>query len=524
MAEDNNKTPLQSQQDVEKLVDSGMLTPQTAQMFPFQSQTEESVEDVNAPSTPENQLQTEAAREAADANNFLDTGAAQDEITRPTIIPTPGRTTYREIQPQIKPSELPSDEELLAASEALKESAASHEPVVDAAEDIIQENALQQQKAEEIKDAIDIKNEADENKEAIKQQIAKNEALAAVSVEQAEEQQKEIDNIQAELEQERKELENLSMSALFEDEKAPISKITAGIAIMLGAVGSGLTGGPNLGLQAVNKTMDDFFDRKKYTIKTRLAKKNRILDLIKLDLNKQQQQTNNELKRAQIDRINANIKAEQQQIKQQQYLQKEKERITKKLTGKEGLSREEVFNLDPNLQERAVFFSDGRARFAPSAQSAKQLRQEILPAAKNGIRDIKGLKEIADDFAGGALSLEDRAAAKVKVQSLIGGLRLELFGPGVLTDFEQDLARQIIGNPTKIFTLTNLERKKLDVLEKKLVAGTKSRLEANGITLPETRNEKMLKQFLKNNKNLKREEAISTLILEGYWDHEEMPF
>lgn len=495
------KTPLSApaQDNLDALIANGAITPETAALF-----GQEQNEQVPLPATSENQLETEQAQEANELND--------------AIVPTPGRQTFRAAAQDL------SDADLLEEADKLQAEAASEKPAVEIAEDIVADNAQKQQRATEIKDAIDIKDQTEANRELLKSQIAQEDAVQQVAQEEADDTRKRIDAIQAEIESEQQSLKSMSMNDIFEDDNAPITKTQAILAMIIGGIGAGLSGGPNLGVQSVNKTMDDYFNRKKLGLRERLSKKQRVFDLLKLQLDKQQQSTDNELKKTKIEQLKQQMEQGKIAAQQAQIAEMQKQQVAKRFASAEGLSREEVFALNPKMQEKAVFFSDGKARFAPSAQSAKKLRDEILPSAKDAIRGMTRLKELSEQFAGGSLSLEARAEAQTIQQALKGALRLELFGPGVMTDAEQKLADKIIGNPTKLTGLTSLEKRKLDTLMNKIVQGTKDKLRISGIEIPESKNEKMIQQLQKNNKGLRRQEAMSALIEKGFWNAEEMPF
>ncbi len=374
---------------------------------------------------------------------------------------------------------------------------------------------------QQAQDANDIAVATNANKEAIKSEIGKENAIQSA----ANQQQKELDSIQAEIDKENEAYKNMTMNDIFEDDKAPISKTQAIIAIMLGGIGQGLMGGgPNLGLEAVNKTMDDYFEKKKFTQKEKVAKKQRVFDLMKLQLDRQAMKTDDQLKLAKISQIQSEIEMNKQKLSNDQAQAAKDSLLAQRLASPEGLSREEVFALDPKMQDKAVVFSDGRARFAVNSETAKKLRNEVIPNAKSAIDGINKLKSYADKFAGGSFSLADKAEADTVAQALKGSLRLELFGPGVMTDKEQALANKIIGNPTSVLSFSNLEKRKLDTLMKKLEYSTKEKIKAAGIQLPPSKNEQKIQQVMKMNKGLSRDKAMSALIEAGKWDSEESSF
>src|SRR5690606_10189536 len=76
------------------------------------------------------------------------------------------------------------------------------------------------------------------------------------------------------------------------------------------------------------------------------------------------------------------------------------------------------------------------------------------------------------------------AEAKTTAQTLIGKLRLELVGPGALSDREVQLLEDIIANPTKLLTLDSSNKVKLETLKKRLDTSLRESLRSEGLTEP----------------------------------------
>lgn len=523
---DDAKTPLfrPSSEQASALADKGILSPETAALFgPPAEQV--------APSTTENQLETERAQDAEEANDAVDT-QSEDSPLQMEQIPTveeasaqagpglQGRRLESELQP--KPVTELSDEALQAGAEALMQNAAESKEIVDTAEDIVAENARVQEEAEKIKDAVDIKNRSEQTKEVIKSQIAEDRAIQEAAREEQEEAAADLSAAQANIETLDKEasVKYRSIKDIF-DKGTTGDKILAGIGLFLGSFAPG---GQNSFVRSFNTQISQQMEKEKLSMEESQAKHKRAIDLVQQKLKQMAASTDDQLKKTRIAQLNQQMEVEKQTIQQAQLQQQAERVLGNRLSSKKGLSREEVFALDPKVQKRAVFFSDGRARFTTDDQSAKRIREEILPSAKDAVRGMTRLQELSEQFAGGSLSPVARAEAQTIAQALKGALRLELFGPGVMTDNEQAIADKIIGNPTKLTSLNSLERKKLDTLMNKIKQGTKDKLRISGIELPESKNELMIKQLQKRNKGLTRQKAMSALIERGFWDKTEQPF
>ncbi len=287
-------------------------------------------------------------------------------------------------------------------------------------------------------------------------------------------------------------------------------KVMAGIGLLLSGIGSGLTGQKNMAMETINKLIDNDIKAQKLNAEQGLAKKKMGLEQVKLNLQKLNDATSNRLKQAQIGKIVADVNNDIAKLQ-------EKRLMAKKLSSSEGLTKEEIFGLSTEDRKLMVRLSDGKFRPATSAELAKKLNGETIPQAKDAIRGLSRLKEIMA-LPAAELRLSLRAEAATIKQALKGSLRLELFGPGVMTDFESKMADKIIGDPTKLLTMDSIEKAKFDALLKKVKQGTIDKIRQAGVDIPKTKNEKILDQFMSKNKSISRPEAINALIKLNYWD------
>ncbi len=356
----------------------------------------------------------------------------------------------------------------------------------------------------------DIRNAA----EPIKQANARAIAQAEENASNQRAQKEKVAAATAEVEEDEKSESFTSLGNLFKTGTAG-DKIGAALVIMAGALSQGLTGrAQNPGLQALNTIFKQEADRLKLQGDDRDKARQAYWKEVEIRSKLGATKISNAKKLADIDKITSEAKTQQESAKQK--------RINERITAKgEGFTREQVARLPKELRERMIFFSDGLARPALSAGSAKKLRQETLPEAQGALRGLSQMRKLKDKFLlGGDFALDARAEAKVLQQTLVGGLRIELFGPGVLTETEQAIARSIIGNPTKIFSLDSLEMTKIDVLEKKLKFSITNRLRAEGIQLPPSQNEIRIKQVMEAQPGTSRAQAMTGLITEGKWVEE----
>jgi len=286
------------------------------------------------------------------------------------------------------------------------------------------------------------------------------------------------------------------------------------------AVGLGSLGKENPAMKMIEAKQQEIKENRKLNLEQKLAREKRQLDLAKFELEKMNAQTDSEHKKAQIAKLysEVNEKSNETAIKLQFAL---------RAASGDGFDAQEVFSMDPKMQGAFVGgFKDGKLRPSVNPEASKKLMMEVIPANSSALRDLGRLKEINKQFLSGSLDLTGaRKEAETLQRSLIGGLRLELFGPGVLTDAEQEAAKKIIANPTAIFSLKDSSDTALTTLMEKLKYGTRIKMKAAGIQLPESKNDVKIKQIMEYSRNkgksISSAQAMSDLIKANRWDNED---
>jgi hypothetical protein len=514
MAEDN-KVPMArpSADAAQRLVDNGFLTEKTARMLIPPEQANVSV---NEEMLPEEEL----LPSNAEAQNSAPKPVKR-EIIPITDVP---ELSGRDVAVQ-QDFEAAQDSQIIRNVKAETAKDALNEIVADKAKKSIEETVLQnnidnkklEKKYQDIEEEQEVAQETQRKTEALKADITSKEAVRSVAAERQSSEQDELRSIEAEIDKERQEMKDLSAAGIMGSEVAGNS-IMATIGIILAGAGGGLSRqGGNAALDVLNRKMDAMLNQKDLSIKDKLGKKQRVLDIMDKQLQQKAQNTNDKLTQMKLQQMQSEMSNARSQMYNQQVALRQQEGLNKRLSGSEGLSKEEVFSLDSKMQSRAVYFSDGKARIAAGTEDAKKLRTEVLPNAIIAIGGLNQLKDLSSRFAGGSVSPEAIAEASVLVQSLKGSLRLPLFGPGVMTDSEQALAEKIIGNSTKIFALTALELKKLETLSAKIQDDAVQRLKSSGIDMPD-KNEGNIQKLVKGSKNINnRLEAVKALKDRGLW-------
>lgn len=106
---------------------------------------------------------------------------------------------------------------------------------------------------------------------------------------------------------------------------------------------------------------------------------------------------------------------------------------------------------------------------APSEQEAKEFRVATTSIDKA----VEGIDELISmiDIPGKSFSREERARAQTLQNLLVGALRLEIVGPGAVSDGERKMLQDSIRNPTDFFSLDRSNSEALNTLKRVLLRG-----------------------------------------------------
>jgi len=106
----------------------------------------------------------------------------------------------------------------------------------------------------------------------------------------------------------------------------------------------------------------------------------------------------------------------------------------------------------------------GPANNKNAAEKFREYAGEVVPV----MEAIDRIKTLTTDF-NKFTDAKTRAKIQTEMSSLVGGLRLPLTGPGILTDSERKmLLDEVIGNPNAILAFGELQKAKLDTIYNKL--------------------------------------------------------
>lgn len=348
------------------------------------------------------------------------------------------------------------------------------------------------------------------------------EAVRAEQAKQAARQKVEAEKQVAAIKQEEKAQERIAQqdeqaARELEEDTGP-SKFVKALAILVAGVGQGYTGdkGPNPALAYLERELERRAQAKKLSAEQKLAQQKLAIDQAQLALQQEETKTNSAYKRAQIQKINAELGEASIALLQ-------KQELMARMQTRGGLTAQEAALLPADQQEKLVQTTNGMYVPVFRSQDAKKLTED-LPLNKAAQDDIASLKELVDKFGNNPLAKlvnrTDRARAEALQRSIIGNLRLELFGPGVMTDAEQRLAQQIVRSGTDVFSLASANRASLDTLLQKLKYSERLKLRAAGANVPLSYNEKLLQAAKQKFPKEKDADLISALIKQGKWQDE----
>lgn len=141
------------------------------------------------------------------------------------------------------------------------------------------------------------------------------------------------------------------------------------------------------------------------------------------------------------------------------------------------LAQSRMLGLEPMVEGMT---EDQRERYVPGYtlaldKNAAQKAREVVAAKNSAVNVIDEMLKLPEK----SLSLAARNKAEILKTQLTGFLRIPFTGPGVMTESERAMLMDILGDPTKILTMSNQKQKLMD-LKKTLINTTNRQVEAYG--------------------------------------------
>jgi hypothetical protein len=282
-------------------------------------------------------------------------------------------------------------------------------------------------------------------------------------------------------------------------------KVVALLGLAAGAYDSYKYGGPNLYMKRLNKALDDDIEKQKLEIKDQQYKKAQMLHNAKILSNRLARATKDRDKKSEFLKLENTLdKAYKKQLRSQN--QKVRKIKFIETLNKRGLTSKEIAYADaihPELKVGTKVIKGRDGLYYYTRGDVKKLK-EYISDAQDSIDGLAQLEEYVDKVSileqipGASIISKDAAGAQSLRDRLVGKLRIEFFGPGVMTDQEREQAKKILGNPNAFFSRDSVEKEKIRNLLLKINYGIRQKLRRDGLAIPESRNDRMVKAFLKS--------------------------
>tara|TARA_Y100001938_G_scaffold12697_1_gene15853 strand:- start:1756 stop:4698 length:2943 start_codon:yes stop_codon:yes gene_type:complete len=218
-------------------------------------------------------------------------------------------------------------------------------------------------------------------------------------------------------------------------------------------------------------------------------------------------------------------------VKELKKLQDEQQLVNvNKIVNTRGITDDELSKFDSKyrklkLRDSMIKGRDGLNYFVRGGPSNINKVKAYLADAQDSIDGLTDLYSYFDkisiiDQAAPIFSI-DAAAAQSLRDRLVGKLRIEFFGPGVMTDQERAQAKKILGDPNALLTTDAREKPKILKLIMKLNYGVRDKLRRDGVAIQKTPNDLRIEQMLSRRNlenNAKNRRFVIDALIQGEID------
>ena len=285
-----------------------------------------------------------------------------------------------------------------------------------------------------------------------------------------------------------------------------LNKIISMVAAGFGGYASGRYGGPNVYLDLIDKEVKSDIQQQKLDREDEVAKQNAAYKKIKQLADRYQMAVDNDFAKKKLDllskKMDQKIAGNRNKLAIQNLKQQDYSRITKPLSRK-AFTELDFKYPDMKLRDRAMTGRDGQVFIVDSAATKKKLEEQI----ENNTGAVQAIDQLIqltpnlsmfEKFPGAGRFSVNRKLADATRDALVGKLRLELFGPGVMTDTEREQAKKIIGDPGALFEMDKTKIAALQNIRWKLKYAERERLRRAGVQVPMSPNDLKVENRLKN--------------------------
>jgi hypothetical protein len=269
-------------------------------------------------------------------------------------------------------------------------------------------------------------------------------------------------------------------------------KISASIGLILGGIGSGLTGTENAALKIINQTIDNDIEAQKKNI----DQANNLYRM-NLDAIKNEKEAYNVTKAQMIGVAELKLKEQMARTSSQEAIAQGKIALGKLQLAKQQLLQQTALDqvvtvgqdnpkmITPEILEKLP--AEQRERFIPgygftiSKPGAEKIRSELLPQKDTSVQMIDDLINLREKYGRELTNREVVAEANTIRGFLRGQMRTFLVGPGAVTENEQKILDQIISDPTKILSTDAGTLAALNKLKQSIDRSFVNQAKANGL-------------------------------------------
>ena len=287
-------------------------------------------------------------------------------------------------------------------------------------------------------------------------------------------------------------------------------KVVSLIGLAAGAYGSYKYGSPNTFVQRLDREVEK--DIKAQALEANLEKQKLAAANFKVSvLAKRLARSTKDVDKQQT-LLNLSRTYQQKGLKEvKKQIKQKKDMADLSQLNKRGVTDEELAYLTvrfPKLkiQDTVIKGRDGLNYAVKGGASRANKVKEYVSDAQDSIDGLNELLTYVDkvtifeQLPGASMFSLDAAQAESLRDRLVGKLRIEFFGPGVMTDQERENAKKILGDPNRFFTTDAREKAKIRNLLMKINYGVRQKLRADGLSLPPSPNEQKVAQLLERKK------------------------
>jgi hypothetical protein len=299
--------------------------------------------------------------------------------------------------------------------------------------------------------------------------------------------QLEADRHYEEMRQSQEQLSKMKPQDFWAD-KSTGSKITAGLAVILGAVGGAMDGtGANQGADVIDKAIER--DLKMQMVNRDIAKEGvegkKSLFQMRMNQYKDKDLAEAAARSDMLQGVELQIKKMQASNAGPQAKAKLDQVLGEIQMRKEAANAELAAKYAEAQQKNLSKFVPALGGYALSDEGAKQLKTmgATVDQTRRSVNDLLSMAETKNK----SLSPDMAARAQVIKGTLMGSLRTFLVGPGAVSEYEQKLLDSIVADPTKMFSLDSKNKTALNELIKKVDYAYKAMAKQEGFAPQESK-------------------------------------